>query len=257
MNLLEESLPEPTLTPDVDIVTFFDRGEAIAQSQGWEIDRRREDAGPGYEQLNIHLGSTDGGYPILRMVSSPRHLGKLSLDVIAPWTTHPIEYDEYTQTLRASYTQLLAAYKLAYGKRLRIGMPRRGPRLEIETIDCNRIRYAGEKLGGLARTLATGEGDARDRLIKAFSTFHVIRPADLPDPLKFHMQQVYDRITRKPARHRMEGSVEATVRTMKNATAATVIDHLLDIADAVQRLEHICERRHTVPINSEADKSNC
>jgi hypothetical protein len=244
MDLLEEWLPEATLTPDVDVSTFFNRCEAIADSHGWVIDRRREYAGPGYDQLNIHLGSTDPEYPMIRMVASPRQPGKLSLDVVTSWTRHPIQYDEYMNTLRDSYAQLLDAYKLAHGKRPRIGLPHRPPRLDVATIDCSRIRYAAEKLGGLARTLAIGEGDARDRLINAFSTFHVIRPVDLPEPVKGHMQKIYEQITRKPARYN-EGSVEATVRTMKNATAAAVLDRLLDIADAVQVLERICGDRRT------------
>jgi hypothetical protein len=243
MDLLEDSLPEATLSPDVDVAVFFGRCEAIAQSHGWVIDRRREYAGPGYDQLNIHLEADDPGYPMLRMVASPRRPAKLSLDVVAAWTGHTIEYDEYVQTLRDSYGLLLDAYARAHSKRLRLGMPHRPPRLDIATIDCNRIRYASEKLGGLARTLAIGEGDARDRLINAFSTFHVIRPDDLPEPLKGHLKRVYEQITRKPARHQMEGSVEATVRTMKNATAAAILERLLEIADAVQIVQKVCDDR--------------
>jgi len=177
------------------------------------------------------------------MVATPRQPGKLTLDVVTSWSKHPTDYDEYVGVLRPSYTTLLDAYKVVHGKRLRLGMPRRPPRLEPATIDCDRIRYAAEKLGGLARTLAAGQGDARDRLIGAFPTFHVIRPNDLPEPLKSHMQEIYDQITRKPGRHRMEGSVEATVRTMKNATAAGILECLLYVADAVHRLEEMCDDR--------------
>lgn len=245
MDLLEERLPEPTLRPDVDVAVFFDRCEDIAASQGWVVDRRRDFAGPGYHQLNIHLTSADPGYPIIRMVSSPRKPSKLTLDVVSSWSRRPIPYDEYVGVLRRSYSALLDAYKLAHGKRLHLRMPHRPPRLDPASIDCSRVRYAAEKMGGLARTLATGEGDARDRLISAFWTFHVIRPGDLPEPLKSHMQAIYDQITRRPARHRMEGSVEATVRTMRNATAARILERLLDIADAMRFLERICDDRRT------------
>ena len=146
MDLLEERLPEPTLTPDVDVSTFFDRCEAIANARGWVIDRRREYAGQGYDQLNIHLESTDPGYPMIRMVASPRQPRKLALDVVASWTRRPIEYDEYVHMLRGSYVQLLDAYNLAHGKRLRLGMPRRPPLLDVATARLQPHSVRGRKV---------------------------------------------------------------------------------------------------------------
>lgn len=243
MDLLEERLPDLRLTIDIAPSVFFDRCEAIAHTHSWAIDRRREYAGPGYNQLNLQLGTGDSGSPMLRMVATPEEAQRLRLDVVGEWVSSPVGYDEYVGVARAAYAQLFADYVVAHGKRLRLGLPRRPPRLDSGALDCNRIRYAAEKLGGLCRTLAIGKGDARDRLISGFATFHVIRPADLPPPLRAHLQWVYDQVTSKPARHRWEGSLEASVRTMKNVTAARVLERLIDIADAVETLEAICDRR--------------
>jgi hypothetical protein len=243
MDLLEERLPELSLTVDVARDAFFDRCESLASANGWRVDRRREYAGPGYDQLNLHLEPGVPGYPMLRMVATPGDPKRLGLDVVTSWSSRPLRYHEYLTAARASYRRLFDAYEKAYGKRLRLGVPRRPRTLDLATLDCNRISYAGEKFRGLYRTLAVGEGDARDRLINAFSTFHVIRPKDLPPPLREHLEWVYEQITRKPGRHRFEGSVEATVRAMKNATAARILERILDIADAIAVIEEICNRR--------------
>jgi hypothetical protein len=243
MNLLDEELPNLGLTIDVTATEFFDRCETLATARGWKIDRRREYAGPGYEQLNLYLEVGEPGYPMLRMVATPKSHNRLDVDVIASWRNRPVGYDEYLDIARAAYSRLLDAYAQAHGKRLRLGVPHRPPTLDLGSLDCNRIKYAREKFMGLSRTLATGEGDARDRLISAFSTFHVISPEDLPSPLREHMQAVYDEITRKPARHQWEGSVEATVRSMKNSTAARVLERLLGIDEAIKQLEKLCDDR--------------
>lgn len=54
---------------------------------------------------------------------------------------------------------------------------------------------------------------------------------------------LYTEITKRPARHSREGVGEATVRTMKNPTAARLMERLLDIAGAVARLDEYCRSR--------------
>lgn len=243
MDLLEITLPDLRLRIDAEPPDFFDQCEVIARANGWQIDRRREFAGRGCDQLNLHLAAAAPGYPMLRMVTTPALGRHLRLDVVDHWKTLPIDYDEYLATARDSYSTLLKIYNTAHGTRYRLGVPRRPDAIDFTTLDCNRIGYAAEKFNGFSRTLAVHPGDARDRLISAFSTFHVIRPVDLPQPLRKHLEWIHRQITARPARSRLEGSVEATVRTMRNVTAARVLARLVDLADAIARLDEECSRR--------------
>jgi hypothetical protein len=249
MDILDIPLPKLTLKIDIDASTFFDRCEAIAASRGWEVDRRRAYAGPGYDHLNLHRGDIGPNrYPMVRMVSVPRELHRLDLDVVTHWTTRPISYDEYLQVARESYSALLNGYKEAHGKRFRLGIPRRPESVDLRKVDCGRISYAAEKFTGFTRSLAIGEGDARRRLISAFGGFHVIRPEDLPQPLRKHLAWVYAQITKREARHQYEGQVEATVSTMKNATAAKVLERLVDLAEAIDALDGQCNGRRGLAV---------
>ena len=244
MDLLEVSLPEPRLAIDIDISEFFDRCESIAQGCTWRVDRRREYAGPGYDQLNLHIGSGPHGYPMLRMVAVPTDPHRIRLEVVAEWGTSPLEYAEYVGVLRASFRTLFDEYMGTYGRRYRLRIPKKPPVVDVDSLDCATIGYAAEKFGGLARSLAIGSGDARERLINAHWTFHVIRPEDLPEPLRGHMKWVYAQITKRPARYEREGTVEATVWTMRKSTAAGILERLVDLADAIERLDQECwERR--------------
>lgn len=241
MDLLDVPLPDLRLRIDLDASDFLDRCENIGHRQGWMTDRRREYAGPGYDQLNLHLGGGSKGYPMLRLVAVPKDPRRLRLDVVADWNTWPLTYDEYLDVARHSFGQILGEYKTAHGKRYRLGIPKRPVSVDLDSIDCATIGYAAEKFGGLCRSLAIGGGDARARLISAFWTFHVIRPEDLPEPLRGHLSWVYAQITKRPARHREEGSVEGTVWTMRRTTAARVLERLVDLAEAIQKLDEHCQ----------------
>ena len=241
MDLLEIALPELRLRVDIEASSFLDGCEEVARAHGWAVDRRREYAGPGYDQLNLHIGTGPRGYPMIRMVAVPREPRRLRLDVVEDWKTCPPDYDEYLDVARAAYSTLLREYKKLKGKLYRLGVPRRPVAVDLDALDCATIGYAAEKFGGLCRSLAIGPGDARDRLINAHSFFYVIRPEDLPEPLRVHLAWVHSEITKRPARHRLEGSVEGTVRTMKTATAARILERLVDIADAIERLHEHCQ----------------
>lgn len=240
MDLLDVPLPEMRMTVDIDPSAFLDRCEGIAKEQGWKIDRRREYAGPGYDHLILFVGKGPKSYPMLRMVVTPDASQRIGLDVVTLWKTSPLEYDEYVDAVRTQFTDLLRRYRAAHSKRYRIVAPRRPDRIDLRQVDCGRISYAAEKLSGLCRSMAISPGDARERLISAFWTFHVIRPEDLPPPLREHMTWVWNQIAKREPRHRMDGQVEATVRQMKNATAAKILERLIDIADAVSVLEARC-----------------
>jgi hypothetical protein len=181
MDLLKESLPAISLRPDVPAAEFFDRCEAVARRRGYGIDRRREDAGPGYDHLNLHLGGADAP-PMVRMVATPRDPSRLDLDVVAPWSEHPIDYDEYLATAKSAYDKLLAEYAADYGPRLRLGISRKTPRLDMKTVNCGQIEYAQGKFHEAIRAMAVGAGDVRERIRSAWLILHVVRSDDLPVP---------------------------------------------------------------------------
>ena len=243
MDLLEVALPTLTLRPRVPPGEFFDRCEHIAGGRGYRIDRRRAYAGAGFDQLNLYLGSGSRGYPMLRMVSTPRNKGRLSADVVAAWKSGPIDYDEYLNVAKSAYAKLLREYAARYSEPLRLGVPRRPIRLDLDSLDCHGISYAEGKFNTAVRSLAVGEGDARKRVTNVFSIIHVVRPEDLPPPLDRHLAWVYGKITSRPACHRLEGSVESTLDQMRNSTASEIAQRILDLADALSTLEQLCRRR--------------
>jgi hypothetical protein len=74
-----------------------------------------------------------------------------------------------------------------------------------------------------------------------FMIIHPVRASDLPEPLRKHLQWVYDEITWRPARHKLEGTVEATLAQMKNSTASKIAERVLALADALDELHHHCQ----------------
>jgi len=244
MTLLREELPLLSINPGLVPSEFLDRCEEIAKTQGYAIDRRRAYAGPGFDQLNLHLVSTASDELMVRMVVTPQSKGRINADVVAHGKWHTRRYDDYMAAAKEAYDRLFAVYARAHGKKLRLGVPRRLPHFDPNAVDCGRIRYAHEKFSAAIRGMAVGAGDARDRMRSAFMTFHTIRPSDLPAPLDRHLQWVYDQLTRKPARYRLEGTLDSTLAQMKNSTASKIAERVLAITDAIEELLAQCENRN-------------
>ena len=242
MSLLREQLPVLTLRPDVAPSEFFDRCEQIAADEGYREDRRRQFAGPECDQLNLYLGSAKGD-PMLRMVSSPPNPQTLTADVVTRWNSSPVAYEEYVPVVKAAYRELLTLYAAKYGKRLRLGTPRRPTVFDPATVDCNTIDYPFHHLEQAVRGMATGPGDVRARLKSAYESLHVIRPSDLPPPLDEHMQWVFDQLTHRKARHRWEGTVAATTGQMKCATGVKIAERILAISDALGEIQATCQEQ--------------
>lgn len=241
MDLLEEPLPAISLRPDVPAAEFLDRCEAVARSRGYGIDRRRDYAGPGYDHLNLHLGGADAP-PMVRMVATPRDPTRLDLDVVAPWSGHPIDYDEYLATAKGAYDKLLAEYAADYGPRLRLGISRKTPRLDMKTVNCGQIEYAQGKFHEAIRAMAVGAGDVRERLRSAWLIIHVVRSDDLPVPLKEHLAWVHEELTWREARHSHEGTLDATVYQMRRSTGAKIAKRILALADALDDIDERCRK---------------
>lgn len=71
-----------------------------------------------------------------------------------------------------------------------------------------------------------------------------------PDLLGKHPEWIYDQITRRPARHQFEGSVEASLVQMKKSKASKIAERVLALADALDEVHHHCQgvRRGSVVV---------
>lgn len=239
MDLLEEPLPSLTLRTDVGPSEFFDRCEVLAGGREYRIDRRRNYAGPGYDQLNLHLGS-DKSAPMVRMVVTPHGPNRVDLDVVARWASCPIDYDEYLRVAKDAYGCLFDAYAEVHGVRLRLGVSRRPPRLDMKTVDCRRVEYAMGKFREAVRDMAVGAGDVRERLRAAWLTIYMVEADDLPVPLRQHLTWVQGQLTKCEARHRFEGAVDATVNKMRRSTGVKIAERILALADALDEIHRRC-----------------
>jgi hypothetical protein len=241
MELLDEPLPEGHLNPGVGAEEFFDRCEKLAAIEGWKVDRRRRYAGDGYDQLNLHLNGDDAP-PYVRMVATPAGKGRIDLDVVARWTKRPILCEEYRSTFIASYKRVLDAYKRQFGTRPRVFIHECPPHFDRSTVDCSRLSYVRGKFREALRSMAVGGGDIRERLRDAYLIFHVVRENELPVPLQEHYRWIVQRLTWRPARHRWEGSLDATVWQMRRRTGTKIAKRVQDIADA---LDELCDNSFT------------
>lgn len=242
--LLRVELPYLSLTPHEPIEDFFDKCEVIADEMGWTVDRRRDYAGPksGSDQLNLYLGPNSRDVPMLRMVCPPNCKGRLSVDIVAPWSSSSPTYEEYLGTAKTEYKNLFDEFKARHGRRLRLGVPNTPTFFDPGGIDCNTVSYARGKFDSAIDLLATGEGDARARLVSVHRTIYVVRPADLPAPLDQHLEWIYEQLTKKPARHRWEGSVEASLSAVRNSTASKIAKRVMEIANALREIDRkLCD----------------
>lgn len=242
LDLLEQHLPELFLRPDVTPADFLDRCEELAKDKGYSIDRRREVVGPGYDQLNLHLVKTADDSLMVRMVCRPQLQDRLSVDVVAHGTHRTREYDEYIAAARFAYGVLLDDYAVKFGKKLRLRIPKRKPRLDHATVDCTRIEYAQNIFHFAIRDMAVGKGDARERIHAAFGSIHVVQPEHLPVPLDTHLRWVYEQMTWRSPRHPKEGTLDATVWQMRRSTASRLAERIVAIGDALDRLHEWCRR---------------
>lgn len=236
MDLLRTSLPSLSIRPGVPPGHFLDQCENVATSRGYRVYRGRDYAGPGFDHLNVYLGKADPWYPMLRMVSTPRLKSHLNADVVAMWKSYPLHYDEYVKVAKFAYARLLTLYAAKYGRRPRLGVPRRPVFFNFAEVQCGSLDYAQGKFREAVRSLAVGPGDARDRMLSAFLIIHVVRPEELPPPLSAHLGWVYRQLTRRAPRYKGEGTVAATLAQMRNSTAGRIAERILALSDALDEI---------------------
>lgn len=238
MDLLDEPLPVGGLHSDVHSAAFFDRCEAIAADRDWTVDRRRRYAGDGYDQLNLHLRGGEEP-PFVRMVMVPNGKGRIGLDVVANWSSHPIPCLEYRETFLALYRELLDAYKERHKARPRIHLGPCPTHFDRSTVNCPRLSYSQGKFREATRSMAVGAGDIRERLRDAYLILHVIQANELPEPLRPHYEWVVSQLTWRPARYQHQGTLDATIWQMRRSTGAKIAKRIQAVSDA---LEELCPR---------------
>jgi len=237
MNLLDRPLPQMSLRPDVSASDFFDRCEQIASRKSYRIDRRREYAGKGSDQLNLHIRE-EPDVLMVRMVATPEDPQRVACDVVAAWKDSSVTYDEYVRVAKSAYSPLLREYSSVHGRRLSLGIGRKSPiwNWDRSAAGYQQFHYSHQKFQEAVRALAVGAGDARRRVWAAFLILHVLRAEELPEPLQPDFAWVIKKVSCRRARWRYEGDVQATLAQMKCVTAAKIAERIVDIADALNEL---------------------
>ena len=98
--------------------------------------------------------------------------------------------------------------------------------------------YAYEKLLVALDSLATGPGDVRKRLLIAYESFHPLKEAHFPQHLRKDFRWVLDQVTKHGPvydyKGRLDrGSVEETLRRIKNGTGVKIAAKLLRLYHAL------------------------
>jgi hypothetical protein len=103
--------------------------------------------------------------------------------------------------------------------------------------------YAYEKLRVALDGLATGAGDVRARLLNAFISFHTLKDGDFPEHLRSDYRWVIEQLNRFPPYQLSDGkivrgSVEETLRRIKNSTGVAIAERLLRLYHEIDSYVH-------------------
>jgi hypothetical protein len=110
----------------------------------------------------------------------------------------------------------------------------------------SRWLYADEKLSNAIRLLAVHPGDVRSRLLVAFMEFHPLNEHDFPPTLQKHYRWVMKQLTKRGPLLDDKGdiycgSVEHTLRRIRNSTGAKIAERLLLLHDGVAEARRIAK----------------
>lgn len=103
--------------------------------------------------------------------------------------------------------------------------------------------YVHEKLRVALESLATGTGDVRARLYNAFLSIHTLQESDFPEHLRPDFRWVWGQLNKLPASYAddgklVRGSVEETLRKIRNATGVKIAKRLLSLYHDIERFVH-------------------
>jgi len=101
--------------------------------------------------------------------------------------------------------------------------------------------YALEKLSAAVRILATSEGDARSRLLLAYSVFGFLQPDAFPPALQPDYEAIRKEMTKRLPKSDAErrewatdGDAQANIRRMQNRTASKIATKIFDLEHSVR-----------------------
>lgn len=208
--------------------------EATAASLGFAPDRSSGYAGPGTELLGVTM-APPATEPQVRFIFANVSASHVRCDVYDNWSGGSATYDEYASAARTHIGGLLRQYRALGGENLRLTIGKRDPLWDWDqsTVVCSRHRYAKEKLAIAVESLTLGPGKIQERLASAFMSFHVLSAADFPGPLGDHMKWILAELTSKPSLYPQQGSLNATLGSMRKERAVAIAQRIVDLRDAL------------------------
>jgi hypothetical protein len=232
MNLLEEKLPNASISADVSPSEFLARCELVAKDCGWNLERE-----PDADHIFIHPLDD---LPIQLGIAAGE---RLEVDVSAPWTTHPTGCQEYVEILRYAFAALSNAYAERYGPQPRLYTGRCSPEWDRAAWNGKRLERVRWKFRQAVEDLAIGPGDAPARLrtvLSARDSILKLKPDDLPPPLRHHWCWIKQEVTRRePVPGSSQGKLDATLSRMRKQTGAKIAERILAIAHAIDVLSGV------------------
>lgn len=119
---------------------------------------------------------------------------------------------------------------------------------ELESIESrNQAEAVVARVYESVKSLCTGQGDVRDRLIIAVQILLPLSPEQFPVSLRNDFLWVLQQATKfEPANQGRIGTIEATMRKIKNSTGQKIANKIFNIYSAIQDIRGfpLLEYRH-------------
>lgn len=235
--LLEPTLPTLSIRLRGSAAAFMDGMEAAARSLGAVPNRAANYVGPGTDLMSVRMSPPDSE-PNVKLIYSTAGATHVRCDVVARWSGSRPNHDEYVSEARRHIGALLSGYRKLSGQALRLVIGSRDPLWDWDRsdVECGRLLYPQEKLDAAIDSLTLGAGDIKERLSAAFLSFHVLTAADFPGPLAAHYEWIRDALTAREPRFPQEGSVRATLSTMRKDRAVDIAKRIVALREALKEL---------------------
>ena len=99
------------------------------------------------------------------------------------------------------------------------------------------IGYASEKLYLAMHTLVRGLGDVRSRVHSAWTSFHTLRPEDLPGAVGEELRSIYTELTRYGETDPGMGTVHGTLERLSDSDVQALAERIWKLYEAVGDLD--------------------
>jgi hypothetical protein len=98
------------------------------------------------------------------------------------------------------------------------------------------IGDAAEKLSSAMQALVSGSGDLRSRVHAAWTSFHALRPDDLPGAVGQELRGIYAELTRYGETAPGMGAVHGTLERLSDADVQVLAERIWKLHEAVRDL---------------------